>query len=405
MATFLLKNIRTERKRWSESISDVTEVTSKTNMLVKDGIIDSFIDDLSQLPESINIIDGGNSLLVPALREMHCHIDKSKLGTEWTPVSKAPSIIERFTNEPGELNRLELSLIERASNLIELETSNGVDFFRTHIDVHTAVGGHYLEESLRAADHFSDQAEFEFVAFPQHGLLRSDSVGEVDAALKNGADLVGGVDPASVDGNYKDSLDATFNLAVKHNVDIDLHIHDRGYAFTDTLKYLLKLTEESGWKDRVTLSHAFGLNDLGDEENDIFQQMQQLGVAVISSVPLSGNIPPLETLKQKRIDVSIGCDNIYDSWSPYGSGDIREKLRRYGEVFNIKTHNEVTDMFPLITGKPLNYSHQHNASGVVPGHEASFLLVEASCIAEFIARPVKIKERFHKGKRLSLPVK
>lgn len=403
MHTFLLKNIRTERKRWTEDISAVDGVTASTNLLIRNGKVEAYIDDISTFNEDIKIVDGNGLLIVPALREMHCHIDKSKLGTSWTPVSKASSIVERFTNEPKELDKLEIPMVERAANLIALELSHGVDFFRTHIDVHSAVGQRFLEQSLIAAERFQETADFEFVAFPQHGLLRSHSIGEVDTALKNGATIIGGVDPASVDGDSKASLNATFELAVKHDVDIDLHIHDRYDDFLETLKHLLNFTEDSGYQNRVAISHGFGLNDLDHEESELFNRIKTNGIKVISSVPITGNIPPLERLRAHGIDVNIGCDNIYDCWSPYGSGDIREKLRRYGEAFNIRTHNEIADILPVVTGKPLDYENEFNASGINVGDEASFLLTEASCITEFIARPVTINKRFYKGKCINFP--
>lgn len=403
MDHFLLKNIRVEQRKWSDNIKNVEELTSSSNILVKDGMIEDFIDDINTLNEDVEIIDGHDGLVLPALRDMHCHIDKSKLGTKWTPVSQANSIVERFTNEPRELDQLELSLVDRASHLIGLELSHGVHHFRSHIDVHSAVGQRYLEQSLKAAERFKDVASFEFVAFPQHGLLRSNSVTEVDTALSNGASIIGGVDPASVDGDYKASLEQTFNLAIKHDVDIDLHIHDRGKEFVDTLKYLLHLTEQSSWENRVTLSHAFGLNDLEEETDELIEQIKHKGIQIISSVPISGNVPPLEQLRNNGITVNLGCDNIYDCWSPYGDGDIREKLKRYGEIFNVKTHNEIVQMLPLITGRSLNYNNTENASGLNKGDEATFVLSEASCVAEFIARPVNINDRFYQGRHIKFP--
>lgn len=47
---------------------------------------------------------------------------------------------------------------------------------------------------------------YEIVAFPQHGLLRTNSKGLMRQAMKEGASLVGGLDPGGVDNNIEASL-------------------------------------------------------------------------------------------------------------------------------------------------------------------------------------------------------
>lgn len=401
MTTFILKNVKTENSIWDDSISYVSDLTKVNNVLIQDSKIVKYLSNAELLKyNNLPTIDGENLLLLPSFREMHCHLDKSKLGTPWTPISKADSIIERFENEPGELNDLTLSLQERASNLIDLELDNGVNHFRTHIDVHSRVGLDYLYQTQVAINDYQNKASFDVVAFPQHGLLRSDSISVVDEALSNGANLIGGVDPSSVDKDIKKSLYETFNLAVKHDVDIDIHIHDRGQQFIDTLKYLIQLTEESNWQNRVTISHGFGLNDLGNQSDVFFHQMNKNKIQVISSVPISGEIPPLEQIRQYQISTALGCDNIYDSWSPYGDANIKGKLARYGEIFNIKYHNDLINLLPLITGKSLNLTDNDNISGLNIGDDANFVLIEADCIAEFIARPSKVVRNFYRGKQI-----
>ncbi len=74
-------------------------------------------------------VNGRGYLLLPSLREMHCHLDKSKLGVPWRPITPAKNLVERFTSEIRELDGLSLSLKERARNLIETELANGVTFF------------------------------------------------------------------------------------------------------------------------------------------------------------------------------------------------------------------------------------------------------------------------------------
>ena len=71
---------------------------------------------------------------------------KSKLGVPWTPVTPAKNLVERFTSEITELDALQLPLKKRAQSLLETELRKRVTFFRSHIDVHPAVGQRHLHE-------------------------------------------------------------------------------------------------------------------------------------------------------------------------------------------------------------------------------------------------------------------
>ena len=118
----------------------------------------------------ITVIDGQGQLLLPGLIEKHCHLDKSKLGTPWRPVTPAANLVERFETEIPQLDALPLSIKERAQQLIDLELPHGVVSFRSHIDIEPMTELRYFDAltELLADKPFGS----ELVLFPQHGLLR-----------------------------------------------------------------------------------------------------------------------------------------------------------------------------------------------------------------------------------------
>ena len=65
------------------------------------------------------------------------------------------------------------------------------------------------------------------MAFPQHGLLRSQVEPLMREALRMGATHVGGVDPALVDRHVDHSIAKIFELATTFNKKIDVHLHAR----------------------------------------------------------------------------------------------------------------------------------------------------------------------------------
>jgi cytosine deaminase len=70
---------------------------------------------------------------------------------------------------------------------------------------------------MEARDAFADRVQVELVAFPQSGLLvRPGTVELLEAAVRAGADLVGGLDPAGFDHRPAEHLDAIFAIAARH---------------------------------------------------------------------------------------------------------------------------------------------------------------------------------------------
>ena len=86
-----------------------------------------------------------------------------------------------------------------------------------------------LHTILAVRERFRDLVSIQIVAFPQSGVIRSPGTAELlDAAIAEGADLVGGLDPLGIDRDLDGHLDAIFGVASKRGVGIDIHLHDGG---------------------------------------------------------------------------------------------------------------------------------------------------------------------------------
>ena len=88
----------------------------------------------------------------------------------------------------------------------------------------------------------------------------------LDAALAEGADIVGGLDPATIDGDRAAHLDAVFALAAKHGKGIDIHLHERGATGLATIHDICARTTAAGLHGQATISHAFALGDAAEGE-------------------------------------------------------------------------------------------------------------------------------------------
>ncbi|GGE68515.1 amidohydrolase [Priestia taiwanensis] len=397
--TYWLTNVHLESGYQFES-GFITETTiEQCHLLIVNGIISQIVPSTTPLIDELPKKNARHLLALPSFIEKHCHLDKTLLGNPWRAVQPASSLFERFDIEKNTLPTLPTTMKERAENLLETLLQAGSTHVRTHVDIYEEVGIRHLETIQEALATYEGKLSHEIVAFPQHGLLRNNCKESVREALRNGAGLIGGVDPATVDGNMEASLHEMMELAVEANADVDLHLHDGGQLGLATIKRLAELTEDAGWQGRVAVSHAFALGDMaGQQAEEMAHMLAELDITIITSVPLNGSVPPVNFLHAKQVQVAAACDNIFDSWSPFGNGDILERAGRLAERFGRKTERELAETLGFITGGVTPLDKDGNQIWPKVGDEANIVFVEASCSAEAIARRAKRPVVMYKGK-------
>jgi cytosine/adenosine deaminase-related metal-dependent hydrolase len=402
VGNYWLKNVRLEvgYKRENERI--VGTKTELCHILIEGGKINRIIKCGEAITGSLPIQDANGLLLLPSFIEKHVHLDKTLMGDEWRACTPASSVVGRCEIEKNVLSSIPTSTCERAEALLEQLLANGSTHVRTHVDIYPEVKLQNLEGVQQALETYSKKLSSEIVAFAQHGLLRSGVESLMREAVRNGAGIVGAVDPATVDNNIEASLVQLMDIAVEGNADIDLHLHDPGHLGTFTMKRLAFLTKEAGWEGRVSISHAFGLGDVSTNEvYEMAEILRESGISIVTSVPIGRAIPPVNLLTDYGIDVAVGNDNIFDSWSPLGNGDVLERLGRLIEKYRWTDEFSLSQSLKYITGgkTPLDKEGKHVWPKV--GDTANLILIDASCSAEAIARRSKRKAVFYNGNIVS----
>lgn len=372
--------------------------TEYFHLLIKDGKIAKIISSKETITDDLPKKDVKQLLVLPSFIEKHCHLDKTLLGDRWRSVTPAKNIFERFEIEKTVLPTLETTTQERAEKLLDIYLKSGVTHVRTHVDLYPEVGLKNLEEVQKALQTFEGKLSYEIVAFPQHGLLRSNSNDLVREALRQGVSLVGGVDPATVDGDIEASLQEMVELAVEGKAGIDLHLHDADHLGIFTMKRLAQLTKEAGLQGKVAISHAFGLGDITEAQAEAMAEiLADAGITIITSVPLGRKFPPVGLLHRKGVSVAVGCDNIFDVWSPFGNGDILERAGRLAEISGWGNERSLAQTLQFITGGKTPLDSDGKQVWPQVGDEASIVVVEASCSAEAIARRSRRLATMFKG--------
>lgn len=182
-------------------------------------------------PAATETVDLGNALVVPGFVEGHIHLDTSFYGDAWRPHKPCTNgfdVRERVAFQAQ--NMADAAPMDvRARNQLDLCIGHGSTQMRSHVMVDGSVGLKSLETILRVREEYRGLIDIQLVAFPQSGILASPGTPQLlDEAVGLGANVVGGLDPASFDRDVEKHLDVVFGVAGKHGVDVDIHLHDSG---------------------------------------------------------------------------------------------------------------------------------------------------------------------------------
>lgn len=182
-ASYWLTNIRLEQGYVIKD-GQVAGTNTKVCHLRIDGdkiseVVGADIELQSQLPK----YDCKELLMLPSFEEAHIHLDKTYFDGPWRAVKPASSVFERIEEEKVLLPKLLPMARQQAESILTLIQGFGATHVRSHCNIEPVSGLQRLEATVQALNAFAGKISSEIVAFPQHGLLRSDSVQLVKQSL------------------------------------------------------------------------------------------------------------------------------------------------------------------------------------------------------------------------------
>jgi cytosine/creatinine deaminase len=297
-----------------------------------------------------------------------------------------PMRMSRIETDKKILPHLPVSTEERAGNLIRECVARGTTHLRTHADIDLESGLAKLHGVLAARERYRDRVTVQIVAFPQSGVMRCPGVLDLlDAAVRNGADLVGGIDPLEIDRDPKGQLDGIFAIAARHGVGLDIHLHEPGEMGLFNVQEICARTKALGLSGKVTISHGFCLGGITERKAaEAAQTMAEAGVALVTHGAGGLTMPPIEMLRGAGVLVFAGNDDIRDTWSPYGAGKLLERAAIIGWKGDFRRDGQVEVAFDLISAagaQALGIADY----GVAVGAAANLFTIATSCVAEAVA--------------------
>jgi cytosine deaminase len=332
-------------------------------------------------------VDLGGALCLPPLVDGHIHLDKTLLGLPWVPNQAAGNrVADRIEAERKVRAQRTVPEAETGANLVRQVVASGTLHMRSHVDIDNQLGLKNLHEILKVRERFRDLVTIEIVAFPQSGIVRSPGTAELlDAAIAEGADLLGGLDPVGIDGDLDGHLDPLFAIAERRGVGVDIHLHDGGEGGLAQITAIAQRTRAAGLQGKVAVSHAFALGSVPtDRAARTADLLAETGVAIMSHGPGGAAIPPIKLLREHGVRVFGGSDNIRDAWSPFGNGDMLERAMMIGYRANFRHDEELALAFDMVTSAAAEVLGI-SSYGIAVGHPADFVVVEAGSLAEAVA--------------------
>ncbi|MHC2990505.1 deaminase [Pontibacter sp. HJ8] len=345
--------------------------------------------------------DARGHLLLPAFKDMHIHLDKTFYGGPWQARRKKNRTVQDMVAyEQQVLPEMLKTSTERAGKLIELLQSKGSNFARSHVNIEPTSKLDSLKNLQKALENKKDSFAAELVAFPQHGIFRSNSQALMKEAATMGIDYIGGLDPHTIDGNLEKSMDFMVQLALDYNKGIDIHLHEGGEPGLRTVEYLIdRVNENPALKGKTFISHSFVLARLEKPKlEEVAEKLAAAKIGIISTIPFGSMIMPIPMLYRYGVDVRTGNDSIIDHWNTFGSGSVLQKANLMAQLYGYSTEFELSRCLRLATHNVLPLDDEGKRQWPLVGDTADLVLVDASCSAEAVSRISPVTSLIHQGK-------
>ena len=372
MAGLILRNVRP----MGGPVADV---------LVRDGSIARVGPGIAAEP-GVPVIDGDHGILLPGLVDAHMHLDKTFWGLPWRGHEAGPTTLERIETERRLRRELRLPADLQVERLVRQAVSRGTVHIRTHVDVDTEIGLRNFEGVMAARSRLRDAVSIQVVAFPQSGVVTRPGTAELlERAVKDGAELIGGVDPSGIDQDAKGQLDVVFGIAGRYGAGVDIHLHDPGQQGAAQIRMIAERTRALGLGGRVAVSHAFCLGMVDEPEaGRLIDLLREERIAIMTTAPGDRPTPPVRRLREAGVTVGAGSDGVRDAWTPFGNADMLERAMLIAYRNGFRTDALVHGALDVVT--------HGNASvlglaryGLAVGDRADFVVLPGETLGELVA--------------------
>ena len=303
-------------------------------------------------------VDLAGRVVCPRFVDSHMHLDKAMVPCDEPPGGLQESIrrsLAYFDAIPPE--QLAQDMTRRSEQVIQMALRAGTGTIKTNLTIGGKLGWAAMESFLELRQRYRNEIKL-LAAVPCE--IGEEAKFEQLAAAGQ-IDFIAGYPTLSPD--FRCDLDHIFELALRYDLPIDLHVDESDQPNIDCFLYLLKKTMETGMAGRVTCGHLTALSAQGLPESaarDAIELAARAGVFVttLTSCNLylmsSTRRGPtrVKQLMEAGVPVSIASDNVRDPFRPYGNADLLQEALLTAQVHKLAGEEQLTEVFRMITENP-----------------------------------------------------
>ena len=305
---------------------------SPADIGLRDGLIARVAPALTGPSAAIEELDG--QLVLPSFVDLHMHLDKTfTLELTANASGTLQEAIVSYSELEPRLTRQ--SFIERALRAMRLCAAAGTTALRTHVNVSGRPDGLLaMEALLEVRERVREWLDVQLVILA--GALAWDERTRwaCEEALRLGADFVGGAPALDLDPQA--AVRAAFDLAMRFDRDLDLHVDESDDPTVRTLSLIADLARREGYVGRVTAGHCCSLAAMDDAAAaEIIARVAAARITVVTlpscnlylqgrhdRQPIRRGLTRVKELIAAGVNVAAASDNIRDPFNPFGRGDL-----------------------------------------------------------------------------------
>ncbi|GAB2715561.1 amidohydrolase family protein [Arthrobacter bambusae] len=357
------------------------------------------------------VVEGRGRLLVPSFSDVHVHLDSTRIGLPFREHTGGPGVWTMMMNDRQNWRNAEVPLQARVNNTLGRMIARGTTRVRSYAQIDVDCRLERFDAVMAAKEQFKGQADVDIIAFPQAGLLLEDgTVPLMDQALKAGANVMGGIDPCSLDRDPARHLDIVFGLAEKYQVPIDIHLHEPGELGVFSTDLVIERTRALGMQGKVTMSHAYQLGSVSEATTRrLIDEFAELDISMASVAPGSAGVAgqlPIPLLAEAGVRMGLGEDGQRDYWSPYGNTDMLDRTWQLAFTHGFRKDELIEHCLAIATvggasildPSATRLKGTAHRPGVEVGDPAELLLLDGETVASAVMDRGTDRTVIHRGK-------
>lgn len=362
-------------------------------------------------------VDLCGCLLIPGFVESHLHLDIALMNSYRRPGRPEPYRSHVGLVKSAERRRLAFTrddIERRASASLEMASRHGVTALRAQCHVDTEIGLKHLRALLSVKEKYAGRVDVQIVAFPDQGLLRDPQTKDLfREAFGLGADVMG---CASGYIDAEGRIDAALELAMEHNVDLDLHV-DLGIPNRVELDdldvvYAARRAMEVGYRGRVTAGHVCALDSASPEvAEQAVELIREADISVISMPDLyrlgredrhhvRRGLTRVKELLDAGVNVAYASNNVRDALRPLGNFDLLEEALILSYGAHMDTVKELDTLLRMSTYNAAQALRLDNY-GLDVGCAADLVALDAPTPSAAIAAQAEKRYIFKRGRLMA----